>query len=81
MNGGSKATRDPGDITPGFFLACQQQGTLKPGISGPMTVDISTATRCWAATLSTSGPAGPASEEAPQALGADVAEERELVAS
>ena len=46
-----------------------------------MTVDISTATRWWAATLSTSGPVGPVSEEVPQALGADVAEERELVAS
>ena len=46
-----------------------------------MTVDISTATRWWAATLSTSGPAGPVSEEAPQAPGADVPEERELVAS
>jgi hypothetical protein len=46
-----------------------------------MTLDVSTATRWWAATLSRSGSAGPLSEEAPQALGADVAEERELVAS
>jgi hypothetical protein len=46
-----------------------------------MTRDTSTATRWWAATLSRSSPAGPVSEEAPQVLGADVAEERELVGS
>ena len=81
MNGGSKATRDPGDAHAWVFSCLPTPGNTQASHICPMTLDISTATRWWAATLSRSGPAGPVSEEAPQALGADVAEERELVAA
>ena len=78
---GPKQRGTQATLTPGFFLACQERGTPKPVKSDQRTATPALPHDGGLQPQAETAAARAAPKKALQALGADVAEERELVAA